>query len=531
MYQDRDGWCNKVSRKTCRREDAEARRERRLRDAVTFYVANLPNECTSQRLWKAFQHHGFIRDAYVAYKRDGGGNAFGFVRFSDVDDVRIWEKRLNETVIDGAKVSVNMARFTTIGKQPVIENKYYEMERNTGRKLPEVVQKGSETGGKPKGAYASKMVAGEAEVGKRFTPTSITIPPVDFVAKTNWEFRSLVGEILDFVTLENLGSLLKNVKFNGATVRYLGGFKILLTFPTKDFANAFLREETEFWAKMFHRLYFWEGGTVVFERLAWIKVVGVPPCLWDKQVFDSIGKTTGKLVKGSDVSIRDGVLTSSMMAVLVNKGSKVSMAIDLKWKDSKMKVWVEECNEDWVPLLFRTVVPSNRTSTSQGNAGGREKVTLGNQESTRVFECSVHGEVAVAGHVGPEVQSLNPNTDYGLRMGPDLEDQNLGGGPQITSNGPISNGEVRSGPEVGQLDLNRDPDDPFELEGLIRDTSKVMTRKKKKRKIRCSQLSKLLGILCSLKRGSMDQRRRGLKAGRSCKGMVSNRHRRLKLVA
>ncbi|XP_021986465.1 serine/arginine-rich splicing factor 2-like [Helianthus annuus] len=71
----------------------------------------------SQRLWVAFQHYGSIRDVFVPCKRDGGGNAFGFVRFSDVDDVRSWEEMLSGMVLDGARIRVNAARFPEYGQK------------------------------------------------------------------------------------------------------------------------------------------------------------------------------------------------------------------------------------------------------------------------------------------------------------------------------------------------------------------------------------------------------------------------------
>ncbi|MFS7949939.1 putative RNA recognition motif domain, nucleotide-binding alpha-beta plait domain superfamily [Helianthus anomalus] len=91
------------------------RREERLQNAVTFFISNLPDDCTSTRLWQAFFPLGNLGDAFVPKKRDATGNRFGFIRLKEVVDMELWLEKLKSVTIDGAILGVNVARFAKFG--------------------------------------------------------------------------------------------------------------------------------------------------------------------------------------------------------------------------------------------------------------------------------------------------------------------------------------------------------------------------------------------------------------------------------
>ncbi|KAL4554369.1 hypothetical protein LXL04_039506 [Taraxacum kok-saghyz] len=107
---DDGGWTRVVGR----RNKAEHRRasiEEELSKVVTtFFVNNLPEGCNSTRLWKRFEESGTLVDAFVPGKRDVSGRLFGFVRFLKVSNLHRMLKKLNELLLDGQKVRVNVAR-------------------------------------------------------------------------------------------------------------------------------------------------------------------------------------------------------------------------------------------------------------------------------------------------------------------------------------------------------------------------------------------------------------------------------------
>ncbi|MFS7975112.1 putative RNA recognition motif domain, nucleotide-binding alpha-beta plait domain superfamily [Helianthus anomalus] len=78
-------WQKFMSKSGAKRERKFRNREVRLRKATSFFVSNLPGGCTTQKLWEAFQQFENLEDAFVPFKRDGSGNKFGFLRFSDIE--------------------------------------------------------------------------------------------------------------------------------------------------------------------------------------------------------------------------------------------------------------------------------------------------------------------------------------------------------------------------------------------------------------------------------------------------------------
>ncbi|PWA62537.1 hypothetical protein CTI12_AA363060 [Artemisia annua] len=52
--------------------------------ATSYFVTNFPETLDAKNLWKEFQSHGRIVDAYIANKRSKIGKRFGFVRFLGV---------------------------------------------------------------------------------------------------------------------------------------------------------------------------------------------------------------------------------------------------------------------------------------------------------------------------------------------------------------------------------------------------------------------------------------------------------------
>lgn len=98
-------------RKVVNRKQNDNRAKRRNHEelnkvAITFFVSNLPRNCTSRMLWKALMNYGNIVDAYVLEKKDRAGEVFAFVRFIRVMDVAALECSLNKVTMEGRKLKV-----------------------------------------------------------------------------------------------------------------------------------------------------------------------------------------------------------------------------------------------------------------------------------------------------------------------------------------------------------------------------------------------------------------------------------------
>ncbi|KAI7751424.1 hypothetical protein M8C21_008217, partial [Ambrosia artemisiifolia] len=143
--------------------------------------------------------------------------------------------------------------------------------------------------------------------------------------------------------ISELGNFLSGWK---VTLKYLGGLNFLRSFCTHEDAVKFLSEELEFWHSWFSSLKVWDGSEIEFQRVAWIKVVGVPLQLWDRHTFNKIGERCERLVVKSEACSSEFAFTSSLMA---NQGRSESQL--LNWRNSVTKVWVKEVYFDWTPSI------------------------------------------------------------------------------------------------------------------------------------------------------------------------------------
>ncbi|KAI3824186.1 hypothetical protein L1987_05636 [Smallanthus sonchifolius] len=137
-------------------------------------------------------------------------------------------------------------------------------------------------------------VAGDVSTGTQDLVVEI---PEDTKAFQEWHGKALVGRCVDVATLTKLNLLLGDAGFRFDSLTYLGGLAMLIKFEEED-QGMELINNTEAWSPWFSSLEVWKG-----------------------QAF----------------------------RILVDHGNKIFESIHLKWKDSMVKVWVEEETRDWVP--------------------------------------------------------------------------------------------------------------------------------------------------------------------------------------
>ncbi|KAJ0667352.1 putative nucleotide-binding alpha-beta plait domain superfamily, RNA-binding domain superfamily [Helianthus annuus] len=309
------------------------------------------------RLWQAFSFLENLEDVFVPWKRDRAGNTFGFVKLSNVKEVDTWINRLKEVKIDGAVIGVNLAKFNRDGSKtaaPSTGERVSVFSRLTFDKSARYVQSSMNTGQnlKPRNNDGRSYcdVVNQKNVFK--SGTTIELPPLNTDTKKKWEFKSLVGEAKDIEIPNNLKLHLTGLVEEGPLLRYLGGLKVLVSFSNIEEADDFLRNKSEIWAIWLSRLYVWDGIPPLFKRVAWIKVIGVPVSLWDCHVLNRIGERCGRPLVKSEASAEDGNMSGDRMAILVSTGKRISLEMNITWKDHMFSVWVEEITGLWSPAFL-----------------------------------------------------------------------------------------------------------------------------------------------------------------------------------
>ncbi|KAJ0449519.1 hypothetical protein HanRHA438_Chr17g0840681 [Helianthus annuus] len=105
--------------------------------------------------------------------------------------------------------------------------------------------------------------------------------------------RGAVGRTLGFQELRSLRASLMEAGFRGASIQYLGGLSVLIVFYSEELTSKLLNEK-EIWGRWFSSFHPWLGQALPYERIAWVNILGVPPHLVSRSVFDLIGNKYGK---------------------------------------------------------------------------------------------------------------------------------------------------------------------------------------------------------------------------------------------
>ncbi|KAJ0669542.1 hypothetical protein HanPI659440_Chr17g0702331 [Helianthus annuus] len=159
---------------------------------------------------------------------------------------------------------------------------------------------------------------------------------------------AVVGRTVDLETLVDFDKLLRIAKISASNIQYLGGLSILSSFGEKSATSKFL-DSRKIWGPWFSKLDVWSGQCLPLERVAWLRVVGIPLHLFDPETLTGIGELFGKVLYAPKGLEEDADLSGCRVGVLVGEVKRIKESVTLKWKERSFRVWVEEEQEGWVP--------------------------------------------------------------------------------------------------------------------------------------------------------------------------------------
>ncbi|KAJ0579889.1 putative RNA recognition motif domain, nucleotide-binding alpha-beta plait domain superfamily [Helianthus annuus] len=337
-----------------------------------FFITNLPEGCTPWELKCGLAGLGDVWGTYVAKKRDKEGRRFGFASFKDVRDKSELERSLKGIKLGGCKLVVNIARFAKEnggGGAPVGPPKDPEFSNHRpfpqgdartfncrdGRSYSDVLGKGK---GVESGLGGGSSFAVLSSVGRK----SIVIPDRSMAFKDLWR-KAVVARTMNLETLVDLDHLLRIAKSEVVSIQYLGGLSVLISFCDEGLASSFL-ESKELWGPWFSKVAMWEGQSLPFERVAWLRFLGVPLHLVDPEVLRMIGESFGKFLHVQKSFCEEKDLSVVRVGVLVGDVERVKEFVSIKWKNRSFRIWVEEELDVWVPDCLKGVAGENPTTSS-----------------------------------------------------------------------------------------------------------------------------------------------------------------------
>ncbi|KAM0049545.1 putative RNA recognition motif domain, nucleotide-binding alpha-beta plait domain superfamily [Helianthus debilis subsp. tardiflorus] len=268
---------------------------------IKLFVSNLPDGCTPWELRKCLEAFGDMWVRMLQEKETKNGCRFGFASFKDVRDKPEFLKSLRGVKMGDFKLKINVARFAAenSGRHVDQSAKKYEAiatryQAFNGANNLRDARSYREVVGKSNSMAGSSSDHAVMEEGIRVREKSIVVP--DRTGAFNDLIgMALVGRTVDLETLVDFDKLLRIAKLSVTNLQYLGGLSLLISFSDADSAKVFM-DAKEVWGPWFSKLDFWSGQSLPLERVAWLKLCGIPLHLLDPVVLGLVGDSFGKLL-------------------------------------------------------------------------------------------------------------------------------------------------------------------------------------------------------------------------------------------
>ncbi|XP_058775277.1 uncharacterized protein LOC131649535 [Vicia villosa] len=263
-----------------------------------MYVSEFPEGYTARELFNLFGCAGNVVEVAISPRRNKVGKRFGFARFADVEDGRLLAVRLDNIIIAGRKIHVNLPRYQR-------EQRGSEAKRD-GR--VNGIERCANTSGyvanrKYGGAVFSRPDKSFAEaVG---TPVGVSgvketvVTPFSFQSKEEVRRRfakAYVGILRFPGTAFNIQTHLELEGVFGVKVTPLGGNSCLLEELEEGFIEDLIGEGELWWKEWFSVIKKWEEGSVDGSRDVWVRIYGIPLHAWTAEFFVELAGSWGRFI-------------------------------------------------------------------------------------------------------------------------------------------------------------------------------------------------------------------------------------------
>ncbi|KAJ0535737.1 putative RNA-directed DNA polymerase [Helianthus annuus] len=187
--------------------------------------------------------------------------------------------------------------------------------------------------------------------------------------------RSVIGEAKDGKALGGVKLMLRIGGYEECPVSYIGGLKVMVVLRDKRSALEFINRKDELWGGVLSSAMLWEGQAMVVERVAWLKVIGMPLQLRDSKNYDKVGELFGRVIWGSDFSWVEADNSCGRCGVMMSSMKRIEQEVQIHWEGNKYSVWViEEEDRRFQGLIdeLSTAEPCSPIKNVESIAGGGE---------------------------------------------------------------------------------------------------------------------------------------------------------------
>lgn len=119
------------------------------------------------------------------------------------------------------------------------------------------------------------------------------------------------------------------------------------------------------------------GQSLPDERIAWVKILGVPAHIWIPKIFNDIASRFGSVVSPSIACWDDCNMGYDYMGILINSGKRLEENLVLRWKSKSFRVWVSETECSWLPEFLDNPSTSEPSTTDSSSSVRISKLRIG----------------------------------------------------------------------------------------------------------------------------------------------------------
>ncbi|CAH1432198.1 unnamed protein product [Lactuca virosa] len=134
-------------------------------------------------------------------------------------------------------------------------------------------------------------------------------------------------------------------------IKYMGGLKVLLQFNDSITAKEF-RDNKQRWQEHLKWVDWGDKIEREFDRVAWIRIMGLPLHLWGESNFAKITEGYGATIAPFDELPNRVDLSCVKIGILTERRTRINEEIFVSFEGELIKLGIIEFDEDWFPFKF-----------------------------------------------------------------------------------------------------------------------------------------------------------------------------------
>ncbi|KAE8706118.1 hypothetical protein F3Y22_tig00110403pilonHSYRG00039 [Hibiscus syriacus] len=339
----------------------------------TLFVQNIPPRYHWSGLRQLFGRHGDVVSSYIARKYDRMGKRFGFVRFSNKDDSVRAMQRLNGFWLFGYRLSVKEARHRA---KNLSVNLNSPSNSNIATRVPKD-KSSAEEGSETHVSRRSRIIQGVIDE--------------DVVRKLQ---KCLVGSMTTVCSSIQVEDRLRAGGLGDAKTKFLRGRDFLIEIVDDELYRFMKEHNWSLLREVFLEVHMWTESYRAFERVTWIKLIGVPLHCWNHITFKRIAEQWGEFLALGENALQELGCEEMIILIATSRKDLIDEVVDLEAGRDVFKVRIVEQSTNRSESSSRKQEAKANLATveSSSSIGRRDFLSDVDEEERNIGEDAILGQ-------------------------------------------------------------------------------------------------------------------------------------------